>query len=66
MHRPQIDPIVAEIRAVRKRYAARFNYDVDAIFRDIRAREEASKRTSDVCGPDAHAWLTTNRRDSQH
>ena len=39
------DPIVAEIRAVRGAHAARFNYDIDAIFRDIQAMEKASGRT---------------------
>lgn len=38
------DPIIAEVRAIRQAYAARFDYDVDAIFRDIRARQEASGR----------------------
>ena len=38
------DPIIAEVRAIRQAYAARFGYDVDAIFRDIRARQEASGR----------------------
>ncbi len=38
------DPIVAEVRAVRDAHAARFDYDVAAIFRDIRARQEASAR----------------------
>ncbi len=38
------DPIIAELRAIRQEYAARFNYDVDAMFRDIRARQEASGR----------------------
>lgn len=38
------DPIIAELRAIREAYAARFDYDVDAMFRDIRARQEASGR----------------------
>ena len=38
------DPIIDEVRAVRDRHAAQFNYDVKAIFRDIRARQEASGR----------------------
>ena len=38
------DPIVAEVRAVRDEHAARFGYDVEAIFKDIRARQEASGR----------------------
>lgn len=33
-----IDPIIAEVRAVRDAHAARFNYDVAAICREIRAR----------------------------
>ncbi len=39
------DPIVAEIRAVRASHAARFNYDIDAIFRDIQEMEKASGRS---------------------
>ena len=39
------DPIVAEVRAVRDRLAARFNYDVDAIVRHIQSVEAASGRT---------------------
>ncbi len=33
------DPIVAEVREVRERYARRFNFDVEAIARDVRERE---------------------------
>ena len=40
----QPDPIIAELRAVRDRHAARFNYDVRAIFQDIRAMQEMSGR----------------------
>ena len=38
------DPIIAELRAIRQAYAARFDYDVEAMFKDIRARQEASGR----------------------
>ena len=38
------DPIIAEIRTVRDAHAARFGYDVEAIFSDIRDRQEASGR----------------------
>lgn len=38
------DPIIAELRSIRQAYAARFNYDVEAMFRDIRARQDASGR----------------------
>jgi hypothetical protein len=36
------DPIVDEVRRVREAHAARFNYDLDAIFQDIKAREKQS------------------------
>ena len=39
------DPIVAEVRAVRAAHAARFGNDIDAIFADIKAQENASGRT---------------------
>jgi len=38
------DPIIAELRAVRDAHAARFNYDVAAIFRDIQRMQEALGR----------------------
>jgi hypothetical protein len=36
------DPIVDEVRRVRDAHAARFNYDLDAIFQDIKEREKTS------------------------
>ena len=36
------DPIVDEVRRVRNAHAARFNYDLDAIFQDIKEREKKS------------------------
>ena len=44
MQTRQPDPIIAELWAIRRAYAARFDYDVEAIFNDIRARQEASGR----------------------
>ncbi len=38
------DPIVEETRDLRKQYAEQFNHDIDAIFADIRKRQEQSKR----------------------
>ena len=38
------DPIVAEVRHARDAYAARFNYDLRAIFRDLKEREKRSGR----------------------
>jgi len=36
----QKNPILDEIHRVRDRYAARFNYDLKAMCRDLKAREE--------------------------
>ncbi|MDE0312726.1 MAG: hypothetical protein OXI52_10720 [Caldilineaceae bacterium] len=44
MGKQTIDPIIAEMRAVRDAHAARFDYDVAAIFRDIRAMQKMSGR----------------------
>ena len=36
------DPIVDEVRRVRAEHAARFNYDLWAIYRDIKEQQERS------------------------
>lgn len=36
------DPIVEEVRLVRDAHAARFNYDLDAMFQDIKEQERKS------------------------
>jgi len=36
------DPIVAEVRKIREKLAARFNYDIDALFDYLREREKTS------------------------
>jgi hypothetical protein len=38
------DPIVEEVRQVRAEHAERFNYDLKAIFADLRKQQEASGR----------------------
>ena len=50
------DPIIAEVREIRQAYAAQFDYDVGAIFRDIRAKQEASGRE--------YVWLPARRGGS--
>lgn len=45
MRTPPTDHIIAEVRAVREAHTARFDYDVQAIFNDIRASQKASGRT---------------------
>ena len=38
------DPILEEIRLLREARAAKFNYDVDALFDDLERRERESDR----------------------
>ncbi len=38
------DPIVAEVRQARDDYAKRFNYDLDAICRDLQQKQQQSGR----------------------
>lgn len=38
------DEIVEEVRKVRDEYAAKFNYDIDAIYKDIKRLEAESGR----------------------
>ena len=33
------DPIVAEVRQVREAYAKRYDYDLQAMYRDLKAKE---------------------------
>ena len=39
------DPIVEEVRRIRQQYAARFNYDLAAIFRDLKERQHRGEFT---------------------
>jgi hypothetical protein len=38
------DEIAEEVRAVRGAYAARFNYDLAEMFKDLRAKEQERSR----------------------
>lgn len=38
------DPIVAEVRRARDEYARRFNYDLWAIYEDLKRREKTADR----------------------
>lgn len=38
------DPIVDEIRKHRQKHAENFNYDLDAIFEDLKEKEQKSNR----------------------
>ena len=38
------DPVVEEVRRIRDAYARRFNYDLDAICRNLQAQQKESGR----------------------
>jgi len=38
------DEIVEEVRKVRDEYAAKFDYDLNAIYKDIKKQEKKSRR----------------------
>ena len=38
------DPIVAEVRQVREAHATQFNFDLQAIYRALKAQEKQSQR----------------------
>ena len=38
------DPIVAEVRRARDAYAKQFNYDLDAIYHDLKAKERQNRQ----------------------
>ena len=43
-----MDDILREVRAIREAYARRFNYDLDAIHRDLVEQQEQSRREGRV------------------
>ncbi len=45
------DPIVDEVRRIRREHAAEFNFDVDAIYEDYRRLELESKQRRVLLGP---------------
>ena len=46
----QVDPIITEVRTIRDKYAAQFDYDMGRMFRDLRARQKVSDRKY-ACSP---------------
>jgi hypothetical protein len=56
------DPIVEEVRRVRDKLARQFNYDIHAIFADLRTRE----RVEDPAHPlirDASEWAKSEENE---
>ena len=53
------DPIIEEIRKVREQHAAKFNYNLDEIVKDLKKREKKAKRK--VVSLPAKAFLKATR-----
>ncbi len=45
------DPIVEEVRKVREEHAAKFHYDLEAIYRDLKDQDEQDPRRSVSLAP---------------
>ena len=45
------DEIVDEVRAARQAYAARFNYDLAEMYKDLKAKEQANRHNIAVLRP---------------
>jgi hypothetical protein len=45
------DPVVEEVRRIREEHAAEFNYDVEAIFADLKRSEAKHNRARVSFGP---------------
>jgi len=45
------DEIVEETRQKREAYAAQFNYDLDAMYRDLKEQEQQGRRTTVSLSP---------------
>ena len=61
--RDSTDPIVEEVRRVREAHAARFNYDLDAIVRDLREQQKNSGRTYITLPPRRHSGPSQRPRE---
>ncbi len=59
------DPIVEEVRKSRDSYAKRFNYDLDAIFRDLKEKERCSGRVVVPCPAKKAAVASSDEAQSR-
>jgi hypothetical protein len=54
------DPIVAEVRRAREKLARQFDYNIHAIFADLRKREQSEDPSHPVV-TDANQWVEANQ-----
>lgn len=53
------DPILAEVRQARETHAARFNFDLQAIYRALKEQEEQSQREKVSLAPKRISTIKT-------
>ncbi|HJX27204.1 MAG TPA: hypothetical protein VJ885_04780 [Thermoanaerobaculia bacterium] len=58
------DPIVEEVRKVREEHAARFDYDLERIFQDLKEQEKKSGRKVVSLPPKRPQEAATSRQKS--
>jgi hypothetical protein len=56
------DPIVEEVRRVRDKLASQFNYDIHAIFADLRTREHVEDSAHPLVR-DASEWAKSQENE---
>lgn len=56
------DPIVQEVRAIRDAYAAEFNYDLQALYENIKQLEKTSNKPHQRLLPKRIVTLFSDRR----
>ena len=56
------DPIVAEVRRIRAEHAAKFQYDLEAIYRDLKEKERTGGRTYVRYPPRTSATVASERQ----
>jgi len=59
-----VDPIVEEVRRAREEHAARFNFDLAAIFQDFKEQEKRSGRKTVSLSPKRPAASGTPAGDA--
>ncbi len=58
------DPIVAEVRKIREDYAAQFNFDLQALYRALKEREQQDPRPK-VSYPPKPAKMMPRRKPAE-
>jgi hypothetical protein len=59
------DPIVAEVRPARQQHAAKFDFDLQAIYEDLKQQEAASDRCIVTFPPRKRLYARSTSRPKQ-